>query len=126
LKVVSKSIEKVVSVRLNDHLESNCLNETFQSAYKRFHSCEIALVRVQNDILNAVDNRRCVALLLLDLSTAFDTVDHNIILNRLQSKFGICGNALKRFNSYLSDRTLFVLINGKYSEIPELKCGVPH
>ena len=57
----------------------NELNETFQSAYKRYHSSETALIRVQNYILNAIDNNKCVILLLLDLSAAFDTVDHKIL-----------------------------------------------
>lgn len=59
------------------------------NAYKRFHICETALLRVHNDLLRAVDNRCCVVLLLLDLSTAFDAVDHNILLSRLQSKYAI-------------------------------------
>lgn len=65
-----------------------------QSAYKQFHSCETALLRVQNDVIQAIDNRSCVAMLLLDISAAFDTVDHRILLNRLRIKFGIRGNAL--------------------------------
>ena len=60
LKVISKLIDKVVTVRLQDYLESNQLNEPLQSAYKRFHSCETALVRVHNDILRAIDDRHCV------------------------------------------------------------------
>ena len=75
LKMVSKIIEKVVAVRLNRYLEENNLNEPLQSAYKQYHSCETALVRVQNDILLSIDNQQCVVLLLLDLSAAFDTVD---------------------------------------------------
>ena len=105
LKVISKIIEKVVAVRLQDYLESNQLNEPLQSAYKRFHSCETALVCVHNDILRAIDDRHCVILLLLDLSAAFDTVDHDILLTRLKSKFSICGTALEWFRSYLTNRT---------------------
>ena len=125
LKVISKIIEKVVAVRLQDYLESNQLNEPLQSAYKRFHSCETALVRVHNDILRAIDDRHCVILLLLDLSAAFDTVDHDILLTRLKSKFSICGTALEWFRSYLTNRTQFTLIDGKKSQSRELKCGVP-
>ena len=91
LKVISKIIEKVVAVHLQDYLKSNELNEPLQSAYKRFHSCETALVRVHNDILRAIDNRHCVILLLFDLSAALYTVDHDILLARLNSKFSICG-----------------------------------
>ena len=125
LKVISKIIEKVVAVRLQDYWESNQLNEPLQSAYKRFHSCETALVRVHNDILRAIDDRHCVILLLLDLSAAFDTVDHDILLTRLKSKFSICGTALEWFRSYLTNRTQFTLIDGKKSQSRELKCGVP-
>ena len=125
LKVISKVIEKVVAVRLQVYLDSYQLTEPLQSAYKSFHSCETALVRVQNDILLAIDNRHCVMLLLLDLSAAFDTVDHEILLKRLNSKFTICGTALHWFRSYLTNRTQVVLIDGRKSQSRELKCGVP-
>ena len=118
-------IEKVVAVRLQAYLDSYQLTEPLQSAYKSFHSCETTLVRVQNDILLAIDNRHCVMLLLLDLSAAFDTVDHEILLKRLSSKFSICGTALDWFHSYLTNRTQVVLIDGKKSQSCELKCGVP-
>ena len=89
LKVISNIIEKVVAVRLPKYLEANQLNEPLQSAYKTFHSCETALVRVYDDILAAIDKRHCVMLLLLDLSSAFDTVDLDILLKRLHSKYSI-------------------------------------
>lgn len=125
LKVVSKMIEKIVAVQLNTYLSENDLHEPFQSAYKCLHSCETALLRVQNDILHAIDNRNCVVLLLLDLSAAFDTVDHGILLNRLHSKFGIRGNVLKWFKSYLSDRSQYVALDGGSSDCAKLDCGVP-
>ena len=81
--MVSKIIEKVVAVRLNRYLEENNVNKPLQSAYKQHHSCETTLVCVQNDILLSIDNQQCVVLLLLDLSAAFDTVDHGILLQRL-------------------------------------------
>ena len=88
-----KVIEKATAMRLTDCLCDNDLNESLQSAYKKHHSCETALLRVQNDILKSIDNKQCVVLLLLDLSAAFDTVDHKILLHRLRSRFGIksCG-----------------------------------
>ena len=67
LKGISKIIEKAVACQLNDYLTENHLSETFQSAYKRFHSTETALLKVQDDILQAIDNQKCVALLSLDL-----------------------------------------------------------
>ena len=114
-----------MAVRLHEYLLSNHLHEPLQSACKPFHSCETALVRVHNDVMRAIDNRQCVILLLLDLSAAFDTVAHEILLNRLNSKFGISGTALNWFQSYLTGRTQSVLINGNKSQPRNLSCGVP-
>ena len=75
-----------------------------QSAYRKAHSTETALVRIQNDILRATDNQEVTILLLLDLSAAFDTVNHAILINRLEKSVGIKGNALKWFVSYLNGR----------------------
>ena len=125
LKVISKIIEKVVAVGLQKYLEVNQLNEPLQSVYKPFYSCETALVRVHNDIFVAIDKRHCVMLLLLDLSTAFDTVDHDILLTRLLSNYSISGRALEWFRSYLTNRSQFALMEGCRSQSRELKCGVP-
>ena len=125
LKVISKIIEKVVAVRLQKYLEANQLNEPLQSAYKPFHSCETALVRVYNDILVAIDKRHCVMLLLLDLSAAFGTMDHDILLTILYSKYSISGIALEWFRSHLTNRLQFALIEECRSQSHELKCGVP-
>ena len=88
--------------RLNEHVNEHNLSEVFQSAYKKGHSTESALFRVHNDILRAIDNGGCEILLLLDLSAAFDTVDHGILLSRLRDRFGVSGTALAWFQSYLS------------------------
>ena len=74
--------------------------------------------------LHSVDDNRCVILLLLRYA-AFDTVDHSILLKRLQSYYGISGSAIAWFNSYLKDCTQFVRIGGTSSSIQELICGVP-
>ena len=99
LKVVSKLVEKAAAIQHTDHVMSHHLDETFQSAFKNFHSTETALVRVQNDILCATDNIESVILLLLDLSAAFDTVDHSILLSRLRDRFRVNGTALAWFES---------------------------
>ena len=125
LKFISKMTEKVVSLRLLHYLRSNGLEELYQSAYKQFHSCETALIRVQNDILREIDGNSGVILLLLDLSAAFDTVDHTILLQRMHSKFGIKGDALNWFRSYLSDRSQTVYVNGATSDSYDVFCGVP-
>ena len=79
LKFLSKAIEKVAAMRLTDCLCGNNLNESRQTTFKKHHSCETALLRVQNDILKSIDNKQCVVPLLLDLSAVFDTVDHKIL-----------------------------------------------
>ena len=88
-------IEKVAASQLLEHLANNNSEEPLQSAYKRFHSTETALLKVQNDVLMAIDDRKRVALLLLDMSAAFDTVDHELLLERMLKKFGIDGKVLK-------------------------------
>ena len=89
------------------------------------HSTETALIKVHNVIALAIDIGHSVILVLLDLSAAFDTVDHNILLSRLSSRFGICGTALTWFESYLSDRKQYVNINGSSSRSSKLSQGVP-
>ena len=74
--LISKLTWRVVLKRLTDHILHNNLHEQFQSAYKPNHSAETAQMRVQNDILISLDNKRGVVLIIIDLSAAFDTVDH--------------------------------------------------
>ena len=94
LAFISKICEKVVACQLTSYLNSNNLTESFQSAYKKMHSTESALIRVQNDVLRASDDDKCVILLLLDLSAAFDTVDHHLLLSRLSCRFGVTAECL--------------------------------
>ena len=124
LRFVSKVVEKVVAARLISHVNNNNLNELFQSAYKEGHSTETALIRVQNDILRVIDNHECVILLLLDLSAAFDTVNHTILLQRLSCCFGIKEKALAWISSYLCERTQFVCIENKCSTNRDLSCEI--
>jgi len=77
LRFVSKATEKIVVLRLSDHLEDNNLLETFQSAYKKGHSTETALTRINDDLLRAIDDNAGVILVLLDLSAEFDIIDHH-------------------------------------------------
>ncbi|PIK43405.1 putative RNA-directed DNA polymerase from mobile element jockey-like [Apostichopus japonicus] len=101
------------------------LYSKFQSAYRRNHSTETALLRVRNDILVSMDNHKECILVLLDLTAAFDTIDHDILLQRLEHRFGINGTALKWFDSYLRGRTQRVCIDNCYSDDEPLFCGVP-
>ena len=100
---MSKLIERLVARRINEFLATHALLDKFQTAYRMFHSTESALLRVQNDILSAMDNSNMVALVMLDLSAAFDTIDHAVLIERLRTKFGICGDALTWKTSYLNN-----------------------
>ena len=88
------------------------LMDPMQSAYRKGHSTETALLRVHDDIVSAVDRGHGVCLILLDLSAAFDTVDHTILLAFLSEHIGLGGQALDIFESYLSGRTQCVSIEG--------------
>ena len=103
LPFLSKLLEKVVLHKLLSHLQENNFSNPFQSAYRIGHSTETVLLRIVNDILSALDNDN-ISVLLLDLSAAFDTTDHQILLSRLNSVFGIPSTALQWFHSYFSDR----------------------
>ena len=116
-----------MATQLWECLSSNGLNEELQSANKANHSCETALIRVQDDILKAIDSHRGVLLLLLDLSAAFDTVDHEILLGRLSSRFGIKGKALDWLRPYFTDRTQLLKVDDASSTVRPLHWpwGVP-
>jgi len=125
LSFLSKIIEKIVANRLFKHMSDNGMHDKMQSAYKAFHSTETALLRVQNDILKALDDKSGVFMALIDLSAAFDTVDHDILLSFLKNTIGIHGSAWEWFQTYLTGRTQQISINGVLSEAAELLYGVP-
>ena len=125
LPFISKILEKIVYAQLKHYLDEHNILEVFQSGFKTMHSTESALLRVFNDILLANDCGDHVILVLLDLTAAFDTVDHNILISRLQHLVGICGIALEWFKSYLADRTLCVRLADFESSSAPLSYGVP-
>ena len=96
-----------------------------QSAYRKFHSSETALLCVQNDILASLDAGLSTALLLLDLSAAFDTIDHSILTHRWQHWFGISSTAFNLLSSFLSDRFQTVITPASKSNPVLLEYGVP-
>ena len=125
LTFISKLIEKVISGRLNEHLINNSLFDPLQSAYRDKHSTETALITVQDDILSALDAGSSAILLMLDLSAVLDTIDHNILLSRLCNVYGVTGNILDWFRSYLTGRIQRVVIEDSVSVDQELDFGVP-
>ena len=125
LPFLPKILEKVVLHKLLSHLQENNLSNPFQSAYRAGHSTETILLRIVNDILSALDNDNISVLLLLGLSAAVDTIDHQILLSRLNSVFGIQSIALQWFHSYLSDRYQSTSVNNSSSSPSQLMYGVP-
>ena len=103
----------------------NLLQTQFQSAYRQHYSTETALVKVHNDLVSAVDQGNVGALALLDLSSAFDTVDHRLLLAILQKRFAVKDSALAWFQSYLADRTQTVHLQAQVSNTIHIDCGVP-
>jgi exonuclease III len=125
LPYIGKVIEKIVVQRIEEHLTRNNLSEPLQSAYKPNHSTETALLKVSNDILLALDKRKCVLLVLLDLSAAFDTIDHSIFLQWLEQQCGVGGKLSEWLESYFSGRYQSVGIYGEQSKPKALKIGFP-
>ena len=101
LPFLSKVVEKCVLLRFNKHCEKHNLMPDYQSAYRANYSCETALVTIMDDILWSMENQEVVPLIAIDLSAAFDTVDHDLLLAVLRKKFGMDQGALKWFSSYL-------------------------
>ena len=123
-------MERCVIEQLLEHICTNNLMEPLQSAYRSHHSTETALLKVKTDILKAMDNQEVMCLVLLDLSAAFDTVDHKILLERLENYFGVTGVALRWIKSYLTNQSQRVIIGdtnttGAKSNSIRLEFGVP-
>ena len=125
LQFLSKVIESAVIEQYLEHLDSHNLNDKKQSAYKKFHSTETLLTKIHNDIMASMGKGEIVLMVLLDLSAAFDTIDHEILISRLENMYGIKDNALKWFKSYMSNRSQSVMVNNTESDMKALKFGVP-
>uniref|UniRef100_A0A3P9HS96 Reverse transcriptase domain-containing protein n=1 Tax=Oryzias latipes TaxID=8090 RepID=A0A3P9HS96_ORYLA len=124
LPFISKILEKIVASQLYDHLKRNNLLEPFQSGFRPSHSTETALLKITNDLLIAADSGLLTILILLDLSAAFDTISHSILLQRLSS-LGITSTPFHWFQSYLSDRTQFIQLKPFKSQPSSVSSGVP-
>ena len=125
LPFVAKVTEKAVSSQLLNHCNENAPLPVSQSAYRQCHSTETALLKVQNDILINMDNGEVTLLVMLDMSAAFDTIDHNILIDILKNDFGVVDNALKWFRSYLANRKQHVVIDRCKSSEFMAATGVP-
>ena len=125
LPYISKLVERVVTRRFTAHCSAFNLLPTHQSAYRPFHSTETALLSVHNNLVRSIDNGHVSLLVLLDLSAAFDTVDHQILLSVLSNRFSVDSTALNWFKSYLTDRTQIYTHAGSQTPSFSVDCSVP-
>lgn len=125
LTFVGKLMERIAAKHIIEHMSKNELFDTYQSAYRKGHSVETTLLHVKDYIDRALDEGDGVLLLLTDLSAAFDTVDHKILLDRLSSIIGVRSTALSWISSYLENRSQCVAVGGVESEEVALTTGVP-
>ena len=125
LCVLSKLLKKALCKQLVSYLDANNLMPRNQSAYRRNHSTELALTKAFSDIMSAIDNGNLILLSLMDLSVAFDCVDHEILLNRLGHSFGIQFKVLKWLTSYITGRAQCVHLSAKISFVEIMRYGVP-
>ena len=124
LQFVSKIVEKVTLDQFTQHCNSNSLLPTYQSAYRKYYSCETSLVKLVNNILWAMEKQLVTVVVILDLSAAFDTVDHDLLLEVLGKQYGIVGMAREWYTSYLKPSTFKVCIRGKTSQPRQLDYSV--
>ena len=122
---LSKTIERTVLTQANNHMNLIKAHTPNQSGYKPGYSCETLLLRVCNDIFTDLDNSNCTIAVFLDLSAAFDTVDHHELLNILWFDLGFRGTVYNWFQDFLQGRQQAVCIDGKKSEFRENRYGVP-
>ena len=117
LSYISKLIEKAVARQINEHIAHEGISNENQSAYRVFHSTETALLKIQNDIATSMDKGAAVRLVLLDLSAAFNTIDHSILFS--------CSILFKWVQSYLNSRKQRIKIDGHLSDAFQLPYRVP-
>jgi Reverse transcriptase (RNA-dependent DNA polymerase) len=115
----------VVVSQLSAHSAANRLLQSCQSAYRRYHSTETAVFKLNNDIARATGSGFVSAHVLLDLSAAFDTVDFGILLDVQRNRFGVQSSALECYRSYLSDRSQTVVAGSATHGSLSIHCGVP-
>ena len=125
LSTISKILEKLALARIKSNVHASQNFGSFKSAYRAGHSTETALLRITNDLNTSMDKKVCNTLLSLDISVAFDTIDHDVLVQRLNTDFGITDSASKWFQSYLSGRSCYVSVGGSRSCSWTCDSGVP-
>ena len=125
LQFLSKLTEKAVAQQAVSYVITHGLLPVLQSAYRLLHSTETALLQLHNDILLNMNKQQVTLLVFLDLSAAFDTIDHSVSLRHLETKFGFTGTAPEWFKSYMSGRFQQVVIDDATSDKFNMDFVVP-
>ena len=125
LNTIAKTLEKLFSTRLTPHVHKSPGFNPLQSAYRTFHSTETSLNKILDDVYRNIDGKKITVLIALDLSAAFDTLDHATLLQRLNTVFGITGSALEWLRTYLFGRKQFVGAEDFRSPSCNCMVGVP-
>src|SRR6218665_2339793 len=125
LSFLSKIVEKYVSMQLIMHPEENSLLPAQQSGFRKYHSTESLLTRILADMFLAVDKGHVTLLALFDVSAAFDTVDHDILLERLETSFGVVGRSLSWLRAFLTGRSVSVVMGSFRSDWSGVVFGLP-
>ena len=124
LPIISKIFEKIVFKQVYEYFTINKLLYKNQYGFRKKHSTELAGLELNDIIINNLDNEKIPIAIFLDLSKAFDTIDHQILLKKLHH-YGITGIPLKWFESYLTNRKQYVQYKDATSDYSMLKTGVP-
>ena len=124
LSFFSKIFEKLMYNIVNNFLYKNEVMYKYQFGFRKIHSTQHAIITLVDRITSSLDSGDLVIGVFLDLKKAFDTVDHHILIKKLFS-YGIRGNTLKWFQSYLTDRSQFVTYDGIESKVLPIQYGVP-
>ena len=124
LPLISKIFEKIVHDQMIDYLVQYNILYKYQSGFGTKHSTDLCLSYLNNKILKGSDNGIFTGMIIIDLQKAFDTIDHNILLEKLKA-ISFCNDTVNFFHPDLTDRAFLVSIENKYSSISKISCGVP-
>ena len=125
LPYFSKLVEHATLMQFDKHCREHHLLPDFQSAYRKGYSTKTSLMKITNDIFWSMERKQVTAVIVLDMLAAFDTVDHDLLLDILCKRFGIAETALQWYQSYLRPQGMKVHINDSYSSISPLNYSVP-
>ena len=122
---ISKIVEQCMLVQLNQHCNQHGLLPSYQSAYRAFHSCETSLLKLCNDMLWQMEYQEVSSLIVCVLSAAFNTINHQTLIEVLSKYYGVKGTALKWFESYIGNRKFYISIDENKSTSRDLHFSVP-